>query len=129
MSPSTKSKCFMNSPRDADSNTFLSRSFQHLTSLSEKYFLASTLNLFWSNLRPFPLVLLLSYKGEEDNLHLTTTFPQAVVDSNNVTPEPPFLQTGQSQLSQPLLIRLMLQTPHSFAVLLWTHSRALMSFL
>lgn len=45
-----------------------------------------------------------------------------------VSPETSFLQTKQSQLSQPLLIRLVLQTPHSFIALLWTCSRALMSF-
>ena len=52
-----------------------------------------------------------------------------VVESNKVFPEPPLLQTAQSQLPQLLLIRLVLQTPHSFVALLWTHSRASVSFL
>ena len=44
-------------------------------------------------------------------------------------PEPPLLQTEQSQFCQPVLIRLALQTLHSSTALLWTHSRVLMPFL
>ncbi|KAK4821425.1 hypothetical protein QYF61_019703 [Mycteria americana] len=52
------------------------------------------------------------YLGEETDPHLSTTSFQAVVESRKVSPQPPFLQTKQSQLPQPLLIRLLLQTLH-----------------
>ena len=38
------------------------------------------------------------------------------------SPEPPLLQTEQSQFPQSLLIRLMLQNPHSYIALFWTRS-------
>jgi len=52
-----------------------------------------------------------SYMEEEANLHLTTTSLQVDVECDQVTPEPPLLQSEQSQLLQPLPIRLVLQTP------------------
>ncbi|KAK4831163.1 hypothetical protein QYF61_015633 [Mycteria americana] len=52
------------------------------------------------------------YLGEETDPHLATTSFQAVVESDKVSPQPPFLQAKQSQLPQPLLIRLVLQTLH-----------------
>ena len=52
-----------------------------------------------------------SNAGEEPNPHLTTTSFQAAVESDEVSLEPPFLQTKQSQLTQPLLIRPVLRTP------------------
>ncbi|KAK4826281.1 hypothetical protein QYF61_006728, partial [Mycteria americana] len=52
------------------------------------------------------------YLGEETNPHLSTTSFQVVVESDKVSPQPPFLQAKQSQLPQPLLIRLLLQTLH-----------------
>ncbi|KAK4827485.1 hypothetical protein QYF61_018785 [Mycteria americana] len=52
------------------------------------------------------------YLGEETDPHLSTTSFQAVVESDEVSPQPPFLQAKQSQLPQPLLIRLLLQTLH-----------------
>lgn len=42
--------------------------------------------------------------GLEAEPHLATTCIQAVVGSNKVTPEPPFLQNKQPQLPQLLLI-------------------------
>ncbi|KAK4832356.1 hypothetical protein QYF61_021955 [Mycteria americana] len=48
------------------------------------------------------------YLGEETDPHLSTTSFQVVVESNKVSPQPPFLQAKQSQLPQPLLIRLLL---------------------
>ncbi|KAK4828356.1 hypothetical protein QYF61_026017 [Mycteria americana] len=82
--------------RDGDSTTSLGSLFQCLITLSvKKNFLISSLNLPWRNLRPFPLVLWL-----------------VVVESNKVSPQPPFLQAKQSQLPQPLLRRLLLQTLH-----------------
>ncbi|KAK4816180.1 hypothetical protein QYF61_012470 [Mycteria americana] len=52
------------------------------------------------------------YLGEETDPHLATTSCQAVVESDKVSPQPPFLQAKQSQFPQPLLIRLVLQTLH-----------------
>ncbi|KAK4806962.1 hypothetical protein QYF61_027329 [Mycteria americana] len=52
------------------------------------------------------------YLTEETDTHLSTTSFQVVVDSNKVSPQPPFLQAKQSQFPQPLLIRLVLQTLH-----------------
>ncbi|KAK4831836.1 hypothetical protein QYF61_019594, partial [Mycteria americana] len=52
------------------------------------------------------------YLGEETDPHISTTSFQAVVESDKVSPQPPFLQAKQSQLPQPLLIRLLLQTLH-----------------
>ncbi|KAK4833055.1 hypothetical protein QYF61_027717 [Mycteria americana] len=52
------------------------------------------------------------YLGEETDPHLSTTSFQGVVESDKVSPEPPFLQAKQPQLPQPLLIRLVLQTLH-----------------
>ncbi|KAK4823556.1 LOW QUALITY PROTEIN: hypothetical protein QYF61_003300 [Mycteria americana] len=52
------------------------------------------------------------YLGEETDPHLSTTSFQGVVESDKVSPQPPFLQAKQPQLPQPLLIRLLLQTLH-----------------
>ncbi|KAK4821136.1 LOW QUALITY PROTEIN: hypothetical protein QYF61_013522 [Mycteria americana] len=49
-----------------------------------------------------------SYLGEETNPHLSTTSFQVLVESDKVSPQPPFLQAKQPQLPQPLLIRLTL---------------------
>ncbi|KAK4823797.1 hypothetical protein QYF61_006519 [Mycteria americana] len=50
------------------------------------------------------------YLGEETDPHLSTPSFQAVVESDEVSPQPPFLQAKQPQFPQPLLIRLLLQT-------------------
>ncbi|KAK4831485.1 hypothetical protein QYF61_017986 [Mycteria americana] len=50
------------------------------------------------------------YLGEETDPHLSTASFQAVVESDEVSPQPPFLQAEQPQLPQPLLISLVLQT-------------------
>ncbi|KAF1603350.1 Ovalbumin-related protein Y, partial [Eudyptes chrysolophus] len=52
------------------------------------------------------------YLGEGTDTHLPTTSFQGVVESDEVSPQPPFLQAKQPQFPQPLLIRLVLQTPH-----------------
>lgn len=50
------------------------------------------------------------YLGEETDHHVATAFFPAVVESEKVFLEPPFLQAKHSQLPQLLLIRLMLKT-------------------
>ena len=71
----------------------------------------SNLKLLWHNLWPFPRVLFVAWE-KRLTPQLTTTSLQVVIESNEVSPEPPLLQTEQSQLLQPLLIRPVLQTPH-----------------
>ncbi|KAK4812344.1 LOW QUALITY PROTEIN: hypothetical protein QYF61_017121 [Mycteria americana] len=51
-----------------------------------------------------------SYLGEETETCLATTSFQVVVESDEVSPEPPFLQAKQPQFPQPLPISLVLQT-------------------
>jgi len=106
------STCFLNTSRDGDSTISLGSLFQCFITLSvKKFFLISSLNLLWCNLRPFPLVLLL-VTGEK---RLTATSPtsfQVAVDSEKVSPQPPLLQAKQAQFPRLLLLRLVLQTPH-----------------
>ncbi|KAK4826180.1 hypothetical protein QYF61_006042 [Mycteria americana] len=49
---------------------------------------------------------------EETNPHLATASSQGVVESDKVSPQPPFLQAKQPQFPQLLLTRLLLQTLH-----------------
>ena len=65
-----------------------------------------------AQLEAIPSSPITSYMGEEADPQLTTTSLQVVTESNKVSSEPPLLQTEQSQLLQPLLIRPVLQTPH-----------------
>ena len=60
MSLTTTTKCFLNTSNVDDSTTSLGNLFQHLTTLSENYFLTSYVNLSRYSLRTFPLVLLLA---------------------------------------------------------------------
>ncbi|KAK4815148.1 hypothetical protein QYF61_017589 [Mycteria americana] len=50
------------------------------------------------------------YLGEETDPHLSTTSFQVAVESDEVSPQPPFLQAEQPQVPQPLPISLVLQT-------------------
>ena len=51
------------------------------------------------------------YLGQETNAHLFTASFQVIVESK-VSPQPPLLQTKQTQLPQLFLIRPVLQTLH-----------------
>ncbi|KAK4825008.1 hypothetical protein QYF61_022954 [Mycteria americana] len=104
MSLSTSSKRPLNTSRDGDSTTSLGSLFQCLITLSSKPPLAQ--------LEAISSCPITCYLGEETDPHLSTTSFQAVVESDKVSPQPPFLQAKQSQLPQPLLIRLLLQTLH-----------------
>ena len=58
VSPSAMSTLLLNTSRDGDSTTSLGSPFQcPTTHPGKKYFLISSLNLPWCNLRPLPLVL------------------------------------------------------------------------
>ena len=63
-------------------------------------------------LEAIPCSPITNHMREEANPQLTTTSLQVDIESNKVSPEPPLLQTEQSQLLQSLLIRPVLQTPH-----------------
>ncbi|KAK4823617.1 hypothetical protein QYF61_004220 [Mycteria americana] len=89
--------------------TSLGSLFLCLITLSvKKFFLISNLNLSW----PISSCPMACYVGEETDPHLSTTSFQVVVESDKVSPQPPFLQARQPQFPQPLLIRLVLQTLH-----------------
>ena len=60
-----------------------------------------------AKLEAIPSRPIASYMGEDADPHLTSASLQADVDSNKVSPEPPLLQTKQSQLLQLLLIGLV----------------------
>jgi len=113
MALSNTSTHFLDISRDSVSTTSLGSLFQYLITLSEKkFFLISNLNLSWHNLSPFPLVLLLLSGKKKANTHPTTALIKGVGESSNVAPEPPLLQTKQSQFPQLLIVRLVLQTLH-----------------
>lgn len=93
------------------------------TLLVKNSFLKSNLNWPWHNSKTFPLVPSLV------TLEKRPTSFQVVVESNKVSSDLSFLQIKQPHFPQPLLIRLVLQTLHSFAVL-WTHySYSMLFFL
>ncbi|KAK4808932.1 hypothetical protein QYF61_008212 [Mycteria americana] len=82
MSLSTSAKRPLNTSRDGDSTSSLGSLFQCWTTLSVK----------------------------RDRPHLSTPSFQAAVESDEVSPQPPFLQAEQPQGPQPLPISLVLQT-------------------
>ncbi|KAK4826991.1 hypothetical protein QYF61_013091 [Mycteria americana] len=104
ISLSTSSNRPLNTSRDGDSTTSLGSLFQCLITLSSKPPLAQ--------LEAISSCSITCYLGEETDPHLSTASFQVVVESDEVSPQPPFLQAKQSQLPQPLLIRLLLQTLH-----------------
>ncbi|KAK4817095.1 hypothetical protein QYF61_027926 [Mycteria americana] len=90
---------------------------KHLIQTSFKYLQGWRLNHFPG--QPVPMLdnpfshFLSSYHlllGRRDRPHLSTASFQAVVESDEVSPQPPFLQAEQPQVPQPLPISLVLQT-------------------
>jgi len=97
----------LNPSRDGDSTTALGSLVQWLT----------TPSLIFPNIQSKPPLTQLEaiashpvagYWGEETNPRLITTSFLAVVESDKVPPQPPLLQTEQSQFPQLLLSRLVL---------------------
>ena len=112
MSLNRTSKHSLNTSRVHDYSISLGNTFLCLTTVLEKwYFLLSSLNLPWQNLRPFPLILSLVTWAKRPTPSSLQPL-QVVVQSDKVFPERPLLQTEQSQLPQLLLLRPVLQTPH-----------------
>ena len=111
MSLNTTSKHSLNTSRVGDSTTSLGSPFQCLTTLSVIFSIAQMESPL-VQIKAIPFSRITSYMVEEAGPQLTTTSLQVVIESNKVSPEPPILQTEQSQLLLPLLIRPVLQTPH-----------------
>ena len=65
-----------------------------------------------AQLEAIPSSPITSHPREEAGPQLTTASLQVVMESNKVSPEPPLLQTEQSQLLQLPLTRPVLQTPN-----------------
>ncbi|KAK4819568.1 LOW QUALITY PROTEIN: hypothetical protein QYF61_007079 [Mycteria americana] len=61
------------------------------------------------------------YLGKETDTHLATASFQVAVESDKVSPQPPFLQTNQPQFPQPLLIRLTLHQLHCSSLDVFQH--------
>lgn len=97
--------CSLDTSRDWDSMGQPLPMPDHLS--MKKFFLKSTLNLFWHNLRLHPLVL--SFVPWEAETPLAPLSCQGVLESEKVPPEPPFLQDETPQLPQLLLIGFTLQ--------------------
>ena len=66
-----------------------------------------------AHLEAIPSCLIVSYVQKEAGPHFAATSFQVVVESNKVSPEPPLLQTEQSQLPRLFLIRLVLPSSAS----------------
>ncbi|KAK4822584.1 LOW QUALITY PROTEIN: hypothetical protein QYF61_017170 [Mycteria americana] len=98
---------------DGDSTTSLGSLFQCLTTRSVKNFFPNI-----QSKPPLPQLEAISscasacYLGEQTDPHLATASFQIVVESNKVSPQPPFLQAKPPLFPQLLLIRLVLQTLH-----------------
>jgi len=99
MSLRSTSTHFLNTSRHGDSSTSLGSLLQSLTTPEKTFFLKSNLNLPWHNLRPLSHVL--SLVTWENRLACF----QVATESNKVCPEPPSLQTKQSQFPQLLLCK------------------------
>ncbi|KAK4828479.1 LOW QUALITY PROTEIN: hypothetical protein QYF61_026704 [Mycteria americana] len=95
---------------DGDSTTSLGSLFQCLTMLpfSEDIFPNIQSKPPLAQLEAISSCPITCYLGEQTDTHLTTTSFQVAVESNKVSPQPPFLQAKQPQFPQLLLIRLTL---------------------
>jgi len=103
----------LNTSRDGDSTTSLGSLLQCLTTLLVKrFFVISSLNLSGGLLEAISSRPIIHCLGEETNTCLTTTSFQVVVESNKVSPQPPFFQTKKTQFPQLLLTGLVLYTFH-----------------
>ena len=101
---------FLSTSRSSDSTTSMGSLFHYLTALPENnFFLISNLNIPWQNLRLLPLALTLVNWEKRPTLTCTTS-SLVTVESDKVSPEPSLLQPRQSQLPEPFLLRLVLQT-------------------
>ena len=76
-----------------------------------------------------PFTLIANYMGAEADCHFTAASLQVVVESSNVTLEPPLIQTKQCQFPHLFLMRLVLQNLTSLLAFLCTCSWDLMSLL
>ena len=75
-----------------------------------------------------PMRPICRYQGEELSASISISPPQEAIESNEVTPQPPFLQTRQTQSPSPHIIGHAFQPFHQLCAFLWRHSRAFTSF-
>lgn len=129
MAPSATSSFFLNTSRDGDSATSLGGPFQCLIILSVKNFLISILDLLWCRLRLCPLILWLVVIEKRLTPRLATPSFHGVVESDEVSPEPPFLQAKQPNSLSHSLQDLCSRPFTSFVALLWTRLGISTSFL
>ena len=95
--------------RDGDSTTSLGSLFQCLTTLfGEESFPNVQSKAPLAQLEAISSHSVTCYLGEETDPHLATTSFQVVAESDQVSPQPPFLQAKQPQFPQPLLTGLAL---------------------
>ena len=110
MSLNATSKHSLNTSRVSDSTTSLGSPFQCLTTLSETFrevaFPTAQSEPPVAQLEAIPSSPVTSYMREEADPQLTATSLQVVIESNMVSPEPPLLQTEQSQLPKPFSVDL-----------------------
>ena len=102
---------FLKTSTDGDSTTALGSLCQCLMTLRRnfsKYSTRTFTTTTWSHYDSSYHC----YLGGEANPLLATTSLHTVVESNDISPEPPLLQTKQSQFPQPLLIRLVFLILH-----------------
>lgn len=107
--PGTTFTHFLNTSRSSDFTTSLGSFFQCLTTPSIN-------NIFpdihskppLAHLDAVPSLSVTCYFWEETNPHVAIVSFQAVVESNKVPPEPPFLQAKYPLLPQLLLTRFVL---------------------
>jgi len=86
------SKCILNTGRHATTTTSLGTLFQCLISLLvKKRFLMSSLNLLGCSFEAFLRILSLDTREKRSP-------PQEAVESNELTPQPPFVPTRQAKL-------------------------------
>ncbi|KAK4829966.1 hypothetical protein QYF61_008097 [Mycteria americana] len=113
MSLSTSSKCLLNTSKGWRLNHFPGQPVPMLDNpFSEEKFPNIQSKPPLAQLEAISSRPITCYLGEETDPHLSTTSFQVAVESDKVSPQPPFLQAKQPQFPQPLLIRLVLQTLH-----------------
>ena len=107
------SRCLLNTDRLAASTTSTASLFQCFATLSiKKCFLMSCPNSPWCSFEPFPRILSLENREKSSAPPSPLSPLQEDIESNDVAPQPPFLQTRQAQSPQLLLTEHAFQTSH-----------------
>lgn len=124
----TVSKQLLSISEDGDSTTYLGHACQDSVILvPKKYFFTFRGNLLCLGLHPLPLVLALGTTEKKPNSGLSASFLQVFILIEKIPLT--LLQSEQSQLSQPFLIKEMLQTPQQLWWASWAFSSISISLL